>query len=318
MNPEHVDDAGTTTRSMLRWYPARWRVRYGDELAAMIEDDLGGERPTLRYRFSIARSGLHEQLRDIGLIGNSVAPSAQLRAGALTVLCAFALFIIPGVGFAKISEHWDEAFHRGARHLPAVSFNLLASLAVACGAAVVLAAVALLPALVQFTRTGGWPAIRQRVRVAASATFAAGVAGGGLVLWAQHLSRHQRNTGFGWYQFLFLVVAILFSATIATWSAVAVAIARRLEIRLTHLKVGGALAVSVAVCMLVMTAAAAVWWGSMATTAPWFLAGTRVGSSPSPLTLNLVGVLTLMTLASASGVFGVLRVIRSWRLLPGG
>ena len=177
MNPEHVDDAGTTTRSMLRWYPARWRVRYGDELAAMIEDDLGGERPTLRYRFSIARSGLHEQLRDIGLIGNSVAPSAQLRAGALTVLCAFALFIIPGVGFAKISEHWDEAFHRGARHLPAVSFNLLASLAVACGAAVVLAAVALLPALVQFTRTGGWPAIRQRVRVAASATFAAGVAG---------------------------------------------------------------------------------------------------------------------------------------------
>ena len=103
----------TMTRSILRWYPARWRARYGDEFIAMIADDLGGRRPTLRYRFAIARSGLNERLRGAGLLGNSVSPSEQVRGGALTVLCAFALFVIPGVAFAKISEHWDQSFQRG-------------------------------------------------------------------------------------------------------------------------------------------------------------------------------------------------------------
>ena len=104
MNTERTMNSGPTTRSMLRWYPARWRARYGDELAAMIEDDLEGNPPTIRYRLSIARSGLHEQLRDSGLVGNSLPAPEQVRAGALTVLCAFALFVIPGVAFAKISD----------------------------------------------------------------------------------------------------------------------------------------------------------------------------------------------------------------------
>jgi drug/metabolite transporter (DMT)-like permease len=306
---------GPTCRSMLRWYPVRWRARYGDEFASMIEDDLGGRPPTMRYRWSIVRSGLNEQLRDAGLVGNSVSPSERVRGGILTVLCAFGLFVIPGVGFAKISEHWDQSIHRGPRHLPAVSFNLLASLAGGCAVAVVLAAVALLPIFVQFLRAGGWPAIRRRVGWAVIATSATAAAGGGLVVWARHLTNHQRNAGLGWYQLVFVIVAILFTSTIATWSSVAVATARRLNIGLAQLKVGGILAVSVAVCMPVMTAAAAVWWGSMATTAPWFLAGTPVGSSPSPLAANLLGVLIVMTIASGAGMFGLLRVIRSWRLL---
>jgi hypothetical protein len=304
-----------TSRSMLRWYPARWRTRYGDELAAMIEDDLGGMRPTLRYRWSIARSGLNEQLRDAGLVGNSASPSERIRGGALTVLCAFALFVIAGVGFAKISEHWDQSILRGPRHLPAVSFNLLASLAGVCAVAVVLATAAILPPFVRFVRSGGWPTIRRRVDTAVTATLATAAAGGGLVIWARHLTTHQRNNGFGWYQLMFAIVAILFTATVATWSAAAVAAARRLNLASGQLKVAGALAISVAVCMPVMTAAAAVWWGSMASTAPWFLAGTRVGSSPSPLAANLLGILTVMATASGVGALGLLRIVRSWRLL---
>ena len=115
---------------------------------------------------------------------------------------------------------------------------------------------------------------------------------------------------------MFVVVAILFSATVVAWTAAAVAATRRLTIELAKLKVLGILAVAVATCMPVMTAAAAVWWGSMATTAPWFLAGTPVGSSPSPLAANLLVVLIVMMIASIVGLLGVLRVIRSWRLLP--
>jgi predicted permease len=74
------------------------------------------------------------------------------------------------------------------------------------------------------------------------------------------------------------------------------------------------LAILVAVCMPVMTAAAAVWWGSMMTIAPWFLAGTPLGSSASPLATNLLVVLIVMMIASGAGVMGLFRVIRSWRL----
>jgi MFS family permease len=304
-----------TNRSMLRWYPAGWRARYGDEFAAMIEDDLAGKPPTVRYRLSIARSGLNEQLHEAGLVGNSVGPSERVRGGALTVLCAFALFVVPGVAFAKISEHWDQSIHRGTRHLPAVSFNLLASLAGGCAIALALAATALLPTFMQFVRAGGWPAIRRRVRWAVTTTSATAAVTGGLAVWGRHLTNHQRNAGFGWYQLLFVIAAILFATTVATWSAAVVAATRRLNMRPGQLKVVGVLAVLVGVCMPVMTAAAAVWWGSMATTAPWFLAGTPAGSSPSPLATNLLVVLIVMTIASAAGAFGLLRVIRSWHLL---
>jgi MFS family permease len=304
---------GLTSRSLLRWYPARWRARYGDEFVAMMEDDLGGRRPDMRYRLSIARSGLNERLRDAGLVGNSVPPSERVRGGALTVLCAFALFVIPGVAFAKISEHWDQSFQRGPRHLPAVSFNLLASLAGACGVAVALAAVALLPTFVKFARAGGWPAIRRRVKWAVITTLATAAVVGGLAVWASHLTNHQRNTGFGWYQLFFVIAAVLFAATVATWAVAAVAVTRRLDIGSGQLKVAGVLAVLVGVCMPLMTAAAALWWGSMATSAPWFLAGTPMGSSPSPWAANLLGVLMVMTIASGAGILGALRVIRSWR-----
>ena len=316
MNDEQTPTSSVSaTRSMLRWYPSRWRSRYGREFAAMVEDDLAGRSPTMRYRLSLARSGLNERLHESGLVGNSAPPEERIRDGSLTVLCAFALFVLPGIGFAKISEHWDQSFHGGARRLSATSFDLLAVVAVVCAASVVIAAIAIVPTAVRFVRIGGWPAIRRRVVWAVTATLATAAVGGGLVGWARHLTTHQRNAGFGWYQFLSVIAAILVAATLATWSAVAVATTRRLHIGMGQLRVDGILAATVAVGMPIMTAAAAVWWGSMAATAPWFLAGTPVGSSPSPLAANLLVVLIVMMVASGAGVFGLIRVIGSWRLL---
>jgi hypothetical protein len=301
---------------MLRWYPARWRARYGDEFIAMVEDDLGSRSPTLRYRLAIARSGMSERLRDAGLVGSSGSPLDRIRGGILTVLCAFALFVIPGVGFAKVSEHWDQSVYDSSRHLPAISFNLVGSLAVACGAAVIIAACVLLPSFARFVRAGGWTTIKQRVGWAVSATSATVAVGGALVLWARHLTNHERNAGFGWYQLLFVIVAILFTASIVTWTATLVAAVCRMNIGLPQLKAAGVLAVLMAVGMPVMTVAAAVWWGAMATTAPWFLAGAPRGSASSPLTASLFGVLVVMTTASSVGVLGLFRVVGTWRLLP--
>ncbi len=267
------------------------------------------------FRWSIARAGMGERLRGAGLVGDSVPPSERVRGGAFTVLCAFALFIIAGAGFAKISEHWDQSISRGPRHVPAVSFNLLASLAGGCAVAVMLGALAVLPTFLRFLRDGGWSAIRRRVIWAVAATLATAATTVALAVWARHLTFHQRNAGFGWYQLLFTVFVILFASTVAAWSATVIAATRHLHLRTGQLKVTGSLAVAVAVCMPVMTAAAAVWCGSMATTAPWFLAGTAPGTSPSPLPANLLVVLVVMTIASAIGLLGLLRVVGSWRRL---
>jgi len=181
---------------------------------------------------------------------------------------------------------------------------------------VVLGAVVVLPTFLRFVQDGGWPAIRRRVEWAVGATVATAALTAGLAVWARHLTNHQRNAGFGWYQLVITVFAILFAFTVASWSAVAIAATRRLQLGTGQLKATSSLAIAVAVSMPMMTAAAAFWWGSMASIAPWFLAGTPTGSSPSPWAANLLVVLILMTIASVAGVFGLLRVVRTWRLLP--
>jgi drug/metabolite transporter (DMT)-like permease len=304
-----------TTKAILRWYPARWRSRYGDEFAAMIEDDLEGRKVTLRYRLSLIRSGLNERFHDAGLVGESVSPSERIRGGALSVLCAFSLFIIAGIGIAKISEHWGRSVSEGSRRLPTVSFTLFECLAAACCAAVMLAVAILLPTFAQFLRGGGWAAIKRRVGWAAAITVATAAVGAGLVVWADHLNSFQRNHGFGLYQLLFMIGAIFVAATVVSWLVAAVAATRRLDLRPGQIKIAGALAISVALCMSVMTAAAALWWGSIAAVAPWFFAEGPVRTSSSPIAINLVVVLIMMTIASAVGLFGLLRVVRSWRLL---
>ena len=92
MSTEHEQTRNqATNRSLLRWYPARWRDRYGDELAAMIEHDLEGATPTLRYRLAIARSGLEERMRDAGLVsgpGITVGASPGRRLDGPVRICA--------------------------------------------------------------------------------------------------------------------------------------------------------------------------------------------------------------------------------------
>jgi hypothetical protein len=50
-------------RSILRWYPAAWRRRYGEELMAMLDDTYGDGKLPRRARMSLLRSGLAERIR---------------------------------------------------------------------------------------------------------------------------------------------------------------------------------------------------------------------------------------------------------------
>jgi len=303
---------------MLRWYPASWRDRYGAELDAMIEDSLEGEQPTVHFRWSIMRAGLSERLRGAGLIGDTAPPSGRIRGGAFTVLCGWLLFVIPGIVFAKLSEHWEAVTPRSSPHLPAISFNLVQVLAGLCVVAVLLGMTSVLPAFVRFVKDGGWPAIRRQVRwaaVATVATVAMVAVSVTIVIWAHHLPAHLRNGGSAPYKLLGVAWMLLFAATLFTWSTAAIAATRRLTLGTRQLKVAGSLAIAVALSMPIMTAAAAIWWGSIAAAAPWFFSGAPTGSPSSPWVASLLGALIVMTLASVVGGAGLLRITGSWRSL---
>jgi hypothetical protein len=47
---------------VLRWYPAAWRRRYGEELIAMLDDTHGDEDLPRRARLSLVWSGLVQRI----------------------------------------------------------------------------------------------------------------------------------------------------------------------------------------------------------------------------------------------------------------
>ena len=82
---------------LLRWYPADWRARYGDEMAAMLHDTIAEGRGGPLLSLNVAKEGLAARL----------APPARRHAlaGACLALCWIPLFpqgLVPAV--MKLTE----------------------------------------------------------------------------------------------------------------------------------------------------------------------------------------------------------------------
>ncbi|MGO9150118.1 MAG: hypothetical protein ACLP1E_09195 [Acidimicrobiales bacterium] len=304
--------------ALLRWYPSRWRARYGEELAAMVEDSLDGRSPTHRLRFSIAWAGLRERGHETGMLGDTTPAADRVRTGSLLVLCAWAAFVVAGASFAKIAENFDLAVPVRSQALSTDSYYSLCAGALIAGTLVLAGAAIAVPAFARFLRAGGWRSIRGHVLRAATATVVAVVAVLGLVALARTLTPEQRNGDLlyhsvVWYYLVpFVLTMLVIVATLALWTVAAVVVARRLELSRRVLSVEAALAVAVAVTMPLMTAATALWWGAVASGAPWFIQGARPGSSASAFSANLAATMALMLVACAVAGFGLSRVARAW------
>ena len=98
VSPDHVEvDSATTKRARgyLRWYPLRWRVRYGEEFVAHLEVELT-ERPV-----SFARS--------FDIAAHGVLARFSLQRGlrlALQVATALLLIIAVTIGAIGLSHYW--------------------------------------------------------------------------------------------------------------------------------------------------------------------------------------------------------------------
>ena len=301
---------------ILRAYPPAWRARYGEELAALIEALDGGSRMSIRDRLDIVRSGVAERLHTFGLSG--VPPRERAREGSLLVLYGWVLFVIGGFGVAKASEHWQAVTPAGRQGLPSGAFAVLFDSA-GVGSALVLIGVAVaLPSLWASIRSGGWARLRWPIVRAGLVSLLWVVSTFGLARWAHSLTPGERNGGDAFYSGVFLVWVLLFATCLFVWAAAAAATARQLLFRAGRCGSRFGSAASVTVAMAVMTAATIVWWGALASAAPWFFAGRSVGSGGSGLVLNMVVPAAMMLCATALGLIGAKRGIQGLATLPGG
>jgi len=95
---------------LLRWYPAPWRARYGDEFAELLIAEFAEQPRSWRRAADVARGGVIARLTRAGLTGHRLEPAEQVRAGLATAACALAAFLAPGIAmWAQLTIGWDWA-----------------------------------------------------------------------------------------------------------------------------------------------------------------------------------------------------------------
>lgn len=290
-----------------RWllcYPPKWRERYGQELQELILATSGPGPLSWRVRADLLRAGARERLLSLGFGGAGVPPARKARAGVLLVLCAWALMLVGGSITQRFSENWREVTPAVDQGLPGGSYDALIVAATLAGLCVLAGIALVLPRFLALLRSGGWSGLRAPVARALEATALAALATLAVYFWSRQLDPAQRNGHDLAYAIGFLVWGIAGVACLATWTAVAVKAAGRIELGDRLLKMLSALSVGAACCMTASTIAAALWWGGLARSAPWALSDTSIGSPAAPLTVPLLVAGLLMTLASCIAIGG--------------
>ena len=291
----------THERSLLRWYPREWRERYGAEMLAMIEDNLGGRSPGRRLRGQLMLCGIKERLRRGGYLGSDRDAGDRCRAGQVLVLVGWAALVVSGAMFAKTTEHWRDHIPAHGRHVAGAAY-LVVEMAAAMGAAAVVAGVAAaVPALSRAVAGGRWTSMRRPIRLAAGMTVVTAAATAGLAIWAHRLDALQRNGGSHPYTGAFLGWGLLVVATIASWTRAGVRVERQLDPTPRLLRGEWLAAGLTGVATLGVTAGIVTWWVAVAQ------------QSSSWETLDMGSVAAVATIGTAATLAGGQRLASAAR-----
>jgi hypothetical protein len=134
------DPAVRHAARLLRWYPAAWRARYGEEFTELLLAEFAERPRSWRRAADVARGGLLARLTGAGLTAHPLEPSQQARAALATAACSLAAFLIVGVAmWAQLAIGWEWA--------PPGAGAATAALVAMSAAAAFLAALALLAAI---------------------------------------------------------------------------------------------------------------------------------------------------------------------------
>jgi hypothetical protein len=174
-------------RRLLRWYPASWRARYGEEFAELLLAELSEQPRAWRRTVNVAHCGITARLAAAGLAG----PPAGARASLGTLTCSLAVFLTFGTAmWAQLAVGWQWA--------PPATKATTAAMLVMSGSLLFLAVLALLAAV-----PAGWAAIlagfrRRALGLRAPALL---IGAGALVLVAggRHFGNGWPGTGGHWW-----------------------------------------------------------------------------------------------------------------------
>ena len=304
---------------LMRWYPSHWRERYGDELAALLEDTYAtASEVPLRQRVGLAWSGLGERARSAGLVGWSQSPISDCAAARCWSCADGRSTSWPArsspsprttgrAGVLRRAIGWPPAGSTWSARPPGpapCSFSSPRSWS--------------LPGFVRFVRSGGWREVSRPILVALGSFAASALLFVILVAWAHSLNGHDRNGGLPIYGWFFVLVSFVFFAALGCGTTAAIAVARRVELSHRTLQALGLMAIALVGVMALTIVSLVAWWTSEAVHAPGFLAqvignGMPFQSSVVPPTLLASGVLMVFGLALGSDRAGPdRRVARSW------
>lgn len=101
------DASARRAARMLRWYPAGWRARYGDEFAELLIAEFDEQPRSWRRAVDVVRGGLLARLTRAGLTGHPLEPAEQIRAGLATAACGLATCLALGIAmWAQLTIGW--------------------------------------------------------------------------------------------------------------------------------------------------------------------------------------------------------------------
>lgn len=100
--------AARRARRLVRCYPPSWRVRYGEEFAQLLIDDISERPRSLTRTADVLRSGVQARIAAAGLAGDVLEPHQQVRAGLGVVGVAASAFLAAGVAiWSQLTIGWQ-------------------------------------------------------------------------------------------------------------------------------------------------------------------------------------------------------------------
>jgi hypothetical protein len=282
---------------LLRLYPADWRERYGDEFAALLDDC----QLSLAVLFDLFCGALDAHMSMATLTGRIVSMIDRTRRAEITVFCAWAVFVVAGLLFQKLTEYDD--FMNASHTYPiiGVSYVIVGVGAVAALLAVLAGGLPL--ALSAFGRAlaarRGGVLLLFGVPVLVLGVLAAYLYTAGQIL-STASAPNQAPTPQGKALFLGLIV-VFFMGAIASAVGVSAAISRS-EVDAHWYRFARVPALVTALAMLVMCVATIVWGLALRADVPELFNGddgivaTNTGLSWLIIVIIMV-IATLMALA---------------------
>jgi hypothetical protein len=109
-------DPQKRAQRLLHWYPGSWRRRFGDEFAALMEDELAERPHNSRRTLDVIRTGLTARGCDLGIAGVPVDSARRAGAGLASTTVVGALFAMAALhpwAFAMLAWNGWSPQHAG-------------------------------------------------------------------------------------------------------------------------------------------------------------------------------------------------------------